>query len=138
MRRAGAGSPLPLRRCSAAWQCQERSRRTVRVVGSAGGLSLSDLALGIRGASARWEPAPGDTVLLTPFDLFPEGAEVELYYEAGGARPRHPRAYLTGLLTRRVISNMLTCALPPNTGFNAPSALIMRLFLLSWSPFFLM
>ena len=28
---------------------------------------------------------PGDTVLLTPFDLFPEGGEVELYYEAAGA-----------------------------------------------------
>jgi hypothetical protein len=26
-------------------------------------------------------------VLLTPFDLFYEGAEVELYYEAGGATP---------------------------------------------------
>ena len=32
-----------------------------------------------------WEPVPGDTVLLTPFDLFREGGEVELYYEAGGA-----------------------------------------------------
>jgi GWxTD domain-containing protein len=62
-------------------------RDTVRVVTPAGGLSLSDLALGIRGASARWEPVPGDTVLLTPFDLFYEGAEVELYYEAGGATP---------------------------------------------------
>ncbi len=62
-------------------------RDTVRVERSAGGLSLSDLALGIRGASAVWEPVPGDTVLLTPFDLFREGGEVELYYEAGGARP---------------------------------------------------
>jgi hypothetical protein len=61
-------------------------RDTVRVA-SAGRLSLSDLALGIGGASARWEATPGDTVLLTPFDLFPEGAEVELYYEAGGAVP---------------------------------------------------
>ena len=33
----------------------------------------------------RWEPTPGDTVLLTPFDLFREGSEVELYYEAAGA-----------------------------------------------------
>ncbi|HEU4526106.1 MAG TPA: GWxTD domain-containing protein [Gemmatimonadales bacterium] len=62
-------------------------RDTVRVDRSVGGLSLSDLALGIRGASAEWEAVPGDTVLLTPFDLFPEGAEVELYYEAGGAIP---------------------------------------------------
>ena len=62
-------------------------RDTLRVDPSQGGLSLSDLALGIRGASAVWEPVPGDTVLLTPFDLFPEGGEVELYYEADGAKP---------------------------------------------------
>jgi GWxTD domain-containing protein len=60
-------------------------RDTVHVGPTGAGLSLSDLALGIRGASARWEPIPGDTVLLTPFDLFMEGAEVELYYEAAGA-----------------------------------------------------
>ena len=62
-------------------------RDTVRVDAVGGSLSLSDLALGVRGASARWAPAPGDTVLLTPFDLFVEGSEVELYYEAGGAAP---------------------------------------------------
>jgi len=62
-------------------------RDTVLVPRPAGGLTLSDLALGIRGASAAWEPVPGDTVLLTPFDLFPEGGEVELYYEAAGATP---------------------------------------------------
>jgi hypothetical protein len=62
-------------------------RDIVRVDRPAGGLSLSDLALGIRGASAVWEPVPGDTVLLTPFDLFREGGGVELYYEAGGASP---------------------------------------------------
>jgi GWxTD domain-containing protein len=60
-------------------------RSTVRVAGPEPGLSLSDLALGVRGASARWEPTPRDTVLLTPFDLFLEGSEVELYYEAAGA-----------------------------------------------------
>jgi hypothetical protein len=48
---------------------------------------LSDLALGIRAASARWLPTPADTVLLTPFNLFLEGSEVELYYEASGAVP---------------------------------------------------
>jgi len=48
-------------------------------------LSLSDLALGIRAASARWQPTPADTVLLTPFDLFPAGSQVELYYEVSGA-----------------------------------------------------
>jgi hypothetical protein len=68
-------------------------RDTVRVNEPGRGLGLSDLALGVRGASARWEPTPQDTVLLTPFDLFREGSEVELYYEAagatGGARYRH-------------------------------------------------
>jgi len=57
---------------------------TVRPAGPA--LSLSDLALGIRAASARWQPTPSDTVLLTPFDLFLAGSQVELYYEASGAR----------------------------------------------------
>jgi hypothetical protein len=50
-----------------------------------GGLTLSDLALGTRRTSARWQPTPQDTVRLTPFDLFPEGSEVELYYEVAGA-----------------------------------------------------
>jgi GWxTD domain-containing protein len=57
---------------------------TVRPAGP--GLSLSDLALGIRAASARWQPTPSDTVLLTPFDLFLAGSQVELYYEVSGAR----------------------------------------------------
>jgi hypothetical protein len=87
-------------------------RDTLRVDPSLGGLSLSDLALGIRGASAVWEPVPGDTVLLTPFDLFPEGGEVELYYEAGGTKPgasyRHDIAVFRvrgepGIVERRAV-----------------------------------
>ncbi|HEX3234568.1 MAG TPA: GWxTD domain-containing protein [Gemmatimonadales bacterium] len=62
-------------------------RDTVRVEGPGPGLGLSDLALGIRAASARWLPTPADTVLLTPFKLFLEGSEVELYYEASGTVP---------------------------------------------------
>ena len=46
--------------------------------------------------------------------------------------------YLRCLLTSFVISNMFTAALPPNTVFRGASALIMRLFLASWRPFFLM
>src|SRR5579884_3157978 len=46
--------------------------------------------------------------------------------------------YLTCLFTSFVISNMLTCALPPNTGFSESSDLIIRLFFLSCRPFFLM
>jgi GWxTD domain-containing protein len=60
---------------------------SVRVAPPGPALSLSDLALGIRAASARWQPPGSDTVLLTPFDLFLAGSEVELYYEAAGARP---------------------------------------------------
>ena len=65
-------------------------RDTVRVTGPGPALFLSDLALGVRGASAEWEPTPLDTVLLTPFDLFVEGAEVQLYYEAQGATDGAP------------------------------------------------
>jgi hypothetical protein len=39
-----------------------------------------------------WLPTPNDTVYLTPFDLFPEGRELELYYELGaipGVSYRH-------------------------------------------------
>jgi GWxTD domain-containing protein len=50
-------------------------------------LSLSELALGVREASVMWLPTPADTVYLTPFDLFPEGRELELYYEGSGAIP---------------------------------------------------
>jgi GWxTD domain-containing protein len=60
-------------------------RDSVRVSGPEARLVLSDLALGVRGVSAQWEATPQDTVLLTPFDLFVEGSEVELYYQASGA-----------------------------------------------------
>jgi GWxTD domain-containing protein len=62
-------------------------RDTVRVAARDSGPALSDIALGVRGASALWLPAPGDTVHLTPFDLFREGSAVELYYELSGATP---------------------------------------------------
>ncbi|MDQ3136816.1 MAG: hypothetical protein M3Q93_04430, partial [Gemmatimonadota bacterium] len=63
-------------------------RDTVRVAATGPALSLSDLALGVHAASARWLAAPADTVLLTPFDLFVEGSDLELYYEASGATAR--------------------------------------------------
>jgi GWxTD domain-containing protein len=62
-------------------------RDTVRVAAIDPGLALSDLALGIPAASARWQSSPGDTVLLTPFPLFLEGSDIELYYEARGTVP---------------------------------------------------
>ena len=46
--------------------------------------------------------------------------------------------YLRCLFTSFVISNMLTDDLPPNTAFSEASPLIIRLFFLSCSPFFLM
>src|SRR3954471_20641495 len=48
------------------------------------------------------------------------------------------RSYFKCFLTNLVLFNMLTCALPPNTGFSASSDLIIRLFFLSCRPFFLM
>ncbi|MFL5516783.1 MAG: GWxTD domain-containing protein [Gemmatimonadales bacterium] len=62
-------------------------RDSVRVATRAAGLALSDIALGVRDASALWLPSPGDTVHLTPFDLFREGGAVELYYELTWAAP---------------------------------------------------
>src|SRR5260221_14493607 len=53
-------------------------------------------------------------------------------------QPWRCSCYLRCLLTSLVISNMLTCALPPNTGFSMSSDLIIRLFFLSCRPFFLM
>src|SRR5262249_57204445 len=48
------------------------------------------------------------------------------------------KTYLRCFETSAVISNMLTCFLPLNTAFSTSSALIMRLLVLSWRPFFLM
>jgi len=62
-------------------------RDTVWLAPSGGVLALSDLALGVADAAARWPAAPGDTVLLTPFDLFRRGADLELYYEVEGTEP---------------------------------------------------
>ncbi len=62
-------------------------RDTVRVAPVGPALAVSDLALGIGRASARWEPVVADTVLLTPFSLFLERSEVELYYEVRPAVP---------------------------------------------------
>ena len=62
-------------------------RDTVRVARALAPLALSDLALGVEAASARWQPPGGEPVLLTPFDLFPVRSELRLYYEAAGAVP---------------------------------------------------
>lgn len=72
-------------------------RDSVVVTGGGPALSLSDLALGARAASAVWHPVPGDTVFLTPFDLFREGGELELYYEASGVTSGAPYRHRIGV-----------------------------------------
>jgi len=54
-----------------------------------------------------------------------------------GAPREIVRVYLTCPETSLVISNMLTCFLPPKTTFSASSALIKVRFFSSWSLFFL-
>ncbi len=55
-----------------------------------------------------------------------------------GGDPGAPGYYFRCLLTSLVISNIETCFLPPKTSFNFSSALMLRLFLVSCSLFFLM
>src|SRR5439155_2021768 len=67
----------------------------------------------------------------------PQRVDAPKLLEQPNARTRKT-LYFTCLLTSLVISNMLTWLRPPNIGFNRSSALIMRLFFWSCSPFFLM
>jgi hypothetical protein len=48
-------------------------------------LTLSDLAIGRRGANVRWRPTPGDTVFFNPVGTFRRNETLELYYEVYGA-----------------------------------------------------
>jgi GWxTD domain-containing protein len=50
-------------------------------------LSLSDIALGTKGRAVPWITDAADTVLLAPSELFRKGAEIQIYYEVGGATP---------------------------------------------------
>jgi hypothetical protein len=64
-------------------------RDSVRVAGTDGAsLSLSDIALGSPSRAVPWVTDAADTVLLAPSALFRKGAQVEVYYEASGARPQ--------------------------------------------------
>lgn len=61
----------------------------------------------------------------------------------GGTRPfKHTaktgEGYFRCADTSLVMSNMLTVFLPPKTALSLSSALMLRLLVLSWSPFFLM
>lgn len=63
-------------------------RDSVRVASSDGtSLSLSDIALGSRPGAVRWVTDAADTVLLAPSAGFRIGSDVEVYYEATGAKP---------------------------------------------------
>ena len=71
-----------------------------------------------------------------------EGEELEQASLCG--RVHHPwttftpaRAYPRCFATSLVISNMVTCFLPPKTAASFSSALIIVRFLASWRPFFL-
>jgi GWxTD domain-containing protein len=71
----------------------------VRVAATDGAtLSLSDIALGTPGRAVSWVTEAADTVLLAPSELFRKGAEIQIYYEASGAKPftvyRHEIAVL--------------------------------------------
>src|SRR6266540_2623744 len=59
-------------------------------------------------------------------------------HQPSSHQPRREGRYFRCLFTSFVISNMLTVALPPNTGLSESSALIMRRFFASCSLFFLM
>ena len=47
-------------------------------------LAVSDLAMGVRGWSALWVAAPGDTAWVTPRHTHRAGVPVDLYYEVYG------------------------------------------------------
>ena len=62
----------------------------------------------------------------------------ETVYVVGGANSAGQAAVYLASQTSAVMANMFTDALPPNTTLSAASALIIRLFFLSCSSFFLM
>jgi GWxTD domain-containing protein len=64
-------------------------------------LTMSGLALGLRGASSEWDRAPGDTVLLVSERTFSIGDDVELYYELYGLAPDHRYQTRISLYDRR-------------------------------------
>lgn len=59
-------------------------------VGHPGEFELSDLALAAPEAGIVWQPAPGDSVMLSPFQAFQRDRSIEVYYEVYGLAPgRH-------------------------------------------------
>ena len=54
------------------------------------GLAVSHMGLGQHRSHIRWEPTPGDTVLLTPDGAVTPDTELQLYYEIYGLAPGTP------------------------------------------------
>jgi GWxTD domain-containing protein len=78
----------------------------VRVANTAGAaLSLSDIALGTPGRAVTWVNEEADTVLLAPSELFRKGAEIEIYYEAGGVTPHGLYRHEISVLPRSAVDS---------------------------------
>ena len=60
------------------------SQRITIPVHDSSRLAVSDLAIGVRGWSALWVAAPGDTAWVTPRHTQRAGVPVDLYYEVYG------------------------------------------------------
>jgi hypothetical protein len=92
-----------------------------------------------RSSQQGWRPCvPARVGLHTDAERAPMSNMGRKTFSTGVGIRFESLAYFRCLLTSLVISNMLTVALPPNTGASAASALMTRLFFASCSLFFLM
>lgn len=78
-------------------------------------LAISDLVLGTRRSGLHWVAAPGDTVFFNPLGTWPEGGNLEIYYEIYGLPPG--TTYRTELTIRKAGERRAEISL----GFNDPS-----------------
>jgi hypothetical protein len=77
-------------------------RDSVRVSATDGtSLALSDIALGTPGHAVPWITEVRTTVLLAPTALFRKGDEIQIYYEASGARTGQPYRHEITVLKRK-------------------------------------
>ncbi len=108
------------------------ARTGARVVG--GSADAAAERTGLRRPPVLHRPPPSCTAVTAGLTAYAKGC--------GGPPELHAKAktggYFKCLFTSFVISNMLTELLPPNTVLSVSSALIIRLFVVSCSLFFLM
>jgi hypothetical protein len=97
-------------------------RDSARIAPTGQRLALSDLALGVADAAARWPAAPGDTVLLTPFNLFRPGADLALYYEVAGTEPGRSYRHAITVYRLKDARNPTRRRAEVTLGFNEPAA----------------